>query len=241
MLEVRNLSISLGGRPIVKAINFQAKPNDIIAFLGPNGAGKTTCMRLLSGVYAPKDGEIILDGISAHKETLKYKSLIGFLPEGAPLYGQMKIKEFLEFIAETKNIHSAKDAIIEAVNSMALEDVFHQIIDTLSKGFRRRVAMAAAIMGQPKLLILDEPSDGLDPNQKAKMRETFKSIAKDRIIIISTHILDEAISHCNRIILFADGEIKLDDSISQFKARNNGDIEKTFQEFTKTVAINARI
>ncbi len=240
MLDVRELSVSLGGKPIVKSISFKAQKGDIIAFLGPNGAGKTTCMRLLSGVFAPQRGEISLYGLNS-KDLARFQSKIGFLPEAAPLYGQMKVKEFLEFIAAAKNIDRPKDAIIEAASLMELKDVFHNIIDTLSKGFRRRIAMASAIIGNPQLLILDEPTDGLDPNQKAKMRETFTSFAKETIIIISTHILDEMIELCNRVILFDKGEIKIDESAQDFKARNNGDIEKTFRDFTLKDIENARV
>ncbi len=232
MLEVRNLSLSLGNRPIVKDISFNADNGEIIAFLGPNGAGKTTCMRLLSGVYAPQSGTIKLGGENQTQDLAKYQKQIGFLPEGAPLYGNMSVKEFLEFIANYKSCENPKNAVIKSAEYAELQSVFHQIIETLSKGFKRRVAMAAAILGEPKILILDEPNDGLDPNQKLKLRETIKSLSKGRIIIISTHDLEEVAQLCNRVILFDKGEIKLDESVAKFTARNNGNIEKTFAELT---------
>lgn len=239
MLEVHDLSVSLGNIPIIKDISFEAKEGEIIAFLGPNGAGKTTCMRLLCGVYLATKGQIKLNGEVLTQDLKKYQKQIGFLPEGAPLYGNMSVKEFLEFIARCKSCEDPKNAVIKATEHANLRSVFHQIIDTLSKGYKRRVAMAAAILGEPKVLILDEPSEGLDPNQKAKLRESVNSLSQGRIIIISTHDLEEVSQLCTRVILFDKGKIKIDETISKFKARNKGNIGKTFAELTDESAQNA--
>ena len=230
-LSLQNIEFAISGKKILKNICFDAKAGEIIGFIGPNGAGKTTTMRLINGVYTASSGAIKINGKEIDE---KSRASLGYLPEGGPLWGDMTPKEFLEFMADVRGIKDAKTQIISAVEKVEIQGVFHQRIDTLSKGFKRRVALAGAILHDPEILILDEPTDGLDPNQKLRARQTIKAIAKDKIIIISTHILDEVTQICDRVILINDGAIIADETRDEFLKRG-----KNIDEIFNTLTIGA--
>jgi len=214
MIEVRKLSKHYHNLVAVDALSFAVQPGEVLGFLGPNGAGKTTTMRMLAGFITPTAGDALVFGYSVCDQPLEVKRLIGYLPEGAPLYDEMTPLQFLRFIAGIRGIQQSKQAtaIDAVINTLGLTDVLHQPIDTLSKGYRRRVGLAQAIIHDPQVLILDEPTDGLDPNQKHEVRELIHNLANDKIIIVSTHILEEVEAVCSRAIIIAKGHICADDT-----------------------------
>jgi len=193
-----------------------------LGFLGPNGAGKSTTMKVITGFLAPTAGKVTIDGHDITHEPIAAKSLIGYLPEGAPSYGDMTTLEFLNFIASVRGFSGdeLKQRVEHVIKEVDLASVGHQTIDTLSKGFKRRVGLAQAIMHDPKVLILDEPTDGLDPNQKHHVRELIKNLARDKIVIISTHILEEVTAVCSRAIIIAQGKIVADGTPSDLESRS---------------------
>ncbi len=233
MLAVSALTFSLFNRTLVKDVSFSARVGDIIGFIGLNGAGKSTCMRMMAGVLEPSSGSVSHCGYDIIKERKLAQSNIGFLPEGAPLYGEMTPKSYLQFVCEARNLPKEKhrELIIDIAEKANLESVFHQRIETLSKGFKRRVALAGAIVHQPKILLLDEPTDGLDPKQRRATYEVLKSISPESIIIISTHMLDELSEICNRAIIIDNGEILRDFSPQELsKLGENGTLESGFHK-----------
>jgi|TARA_B110000914_G_scaffold177889_1_gene159519 ABC-2 type transport system ATP-binding protein len=212
MIEVSKLSKSYGDFLAVDALSFQVDKGEVLGFLGPNGAGKTTSMRMLAGFVTPTAGDAYIYGHSICDDSLAARRIMGYLPEGAPLYGDMTPLTFLRFIADTRNIlkHEQAAAIGSVVDTLQLGSVLQQPIDTLSKGYRRRLGLAQAIIHNPKVLILDEPTDGLDPNQKHELRELISAMSADRIILISSHILEEVEAVCSRAIIIAQGRILID-------------------------------
>ncbi len=222
MIEIKQLTKKFNQFTAVDNLSFTVKEGEVLGFLGPNGAGKSTTMKVITGFLAATEGSVTIDGFDIERDALQAKALIGYLPEGAPCYGDMTTLEFLTFIARIRGFKG--DAITERINyvvrEVELSSVIHQTIDTLSKGFRRRVGLAQAIMHDPKVLILDEPTDGLDPNQKHHVRELIKHLAKDKIVIISTHILEEVSAVCSRAIIIAKGRIVADGTPAELAARS---------------------
>ena len=213
LLEITALHKSFGPIRAVDGIGFAAGKGEIVGVLGPNGAGKTTTMRMVAGYLTPDSGSIRIDGIDPFHHPVAAKSRIGYLPEGAPLYGDMTIAAFLDFIAAARKIDDRAmraEAIARVVARLALQPVLGRKIDTLSKGFRRRVGIAQAIIHNPSILILDEPTDGLDPNQKHEMRGLITEMAAEKTIIISTHVLEEVEAICTRVIIIDSGQIRFD-------------------------------
>ena len=193
-----------------------------MGFLGPNGAGKSTTMKVITGFLAPSAGTAIIDGFDITENPIQAKGLIGYLPEGAPCYGDMTTLEFLKFVAQIRG-YRGEEIVVRVqhvLEEVELQSVSHQTIDTLSKGFKRRVGLAQAIMHDPKVLILDEPTDGLDPNQKFHVRELIKNLARDKIVIISTHILEEVTAVCTRAIIIAEGRILVDGTPTELEAKS---------------------
>jgi ABC-2 type transport system ATP-binding protein len=214
MIEAKSLCKSYGFFKAVDDLSFKVEAGQVLGFLGPNGAGKSTTMKMLTGFLAPTSGTALINGIDVVENAVAVRKNIGYLPEGAPSYGEMTVLQFLTFIARARLIAESDVAasVDKAIAKLNLSKVRHQAIDTLSKGFKRRVGLAQAIIHDPKILILDEPTDGLDPNQKREVRRLIRAMAKDKIIIISTHILEEVAAVCNRVMIIANGRLLADDT-----------------------------
>jgi len=214
MIEVFGLHKIFGSQTVVDNISFSVAKGEVLGFLGPNGAGKSTTMKMLCGFLTPTSGYATICGFNVLTDPVTLKSSIGYLPEGAPAYAEMTVLDFLKFIAEIRGYKGAEalskvNAAIEKVN---LQSVVYKTIETLSKGFNRRVGLAQAILHNPPVLIMDEPTDGLDPNQKHEVRELIREMAKDKAIIISTHILEEVPALCSRAIIIAEGKLLFNDT-----------------------------
>ncbi|MBS0461583.1 MAG: ABC transporter ATP-binding protein [Proteobacteria bacterium] len=222
MIQARQLSKRYGRFTAVDAIDFSVAPGEVLGFLGPNGAGKSTTMRMLAGFLAPSGGSASVCGHDVVSAPLAARRALGYLPEGAPSYGEMRVRDFLAFVADAHGLDAATGArrVGEVVARLALETVLGQRIDTLSKGFRRRVALAAAIVHDPPALLLDEPTDGLDPNQKHDVRQLIRQMSRDRTIVISTHILEEVQALCTRAIVIAHGKLLADATPAEFEQRS---------------------
>lgn len=212
MIETHSLSKHYGSLTAVDDVTFAVGPGEVLGFLGPNGAGKSTTMKMITGFLAPSAGSVSVLGFDVEREPVAAKACIGYLPEGAPCYGEMTPLQFLRFIADVRGLTGARKRarLDDVISRLHLEEVLHQSIETLSKGFKRRVGLAQAIIHDPRVLILDEPTDGLDPNQKHEVRELIRSMAADKIIVISTHILEEVHAVCSRAIIIAHGRIVAD-------------------------------
>lgn len=222
MIETRELTKLYGSIAAVDGITFRVEPGQVLGFLGPNGAGKSTTMKMIAGFLAPTSGSVNVCGFDVEQHPLEAKRTIGYLPEGAPSYGEMTVRAFLEFIADVRGVtgelrRQRTDFVIE---HLSLAGVLGQSIETLSKGFRRRVGLAQAILHDPRVLVLDEPTDGLDPNQKHEVRTLINAMAKDRTIVVSTHILEEVHAVCTRAIIIARGRILADDTPDGLEARS---------------------
>lgn len=210
LVEVDHLSKHYGPIRAVDGISFTVRRGDILGFLGPNGAGKTTAMRLITGFLTPDSGSVKVAGHDIAGESLQARQKVGYLPENAPAYGEMTVTGFLEFIGEARGVDNIDGAIAKVVQMTGLERVQHQTIETLSKGFKRRVGLAQALIHDPEVLILDEPTDGLDPNQKAMVQDLISNLSSHKCIILSTHILDEVERICNRALIISQGKILVD-------------------------------
>tara|TARA_Y100001001_G_scaffold92637_1_gene90490 strand:+ start:480 stop:1424 length:945 start_codon:yes stop_codon:yes gene_type:complete len=222
VLEIENLTKRYGQHTVVDDLSFRCVPGEVLGFLGPNGAGKSTTMKMVTGFVPPSAGRVSVCGLDIDQASLEARRCIGYLPEGAPCYPEMTPSSFLEFIADIRGLTPAErktrlDSVIEALH---LGPVLDQSIDTLSKGFKRRVGLAQAILHDPKVLILDEPTDGLDPNQKHEVRELIRSMATNKLIVLSTHILEEVEAVCTRAIIIANGSILADDTPEQLARRS---------------------
>lgn len=218
LIEVEGLSKHYGPIRAVDGISFDVRRGDVLAFLGPNGAGKTTAMKIITGFLAPDAGSARVAGHDVGTDSLAMRRKLGYLPENAPAYGEMTVTGFLEFIAEARELADAAGAIERVIEMTSLGRVRHQTIETLSKGFKRRVGLAQALIHDPEVLILDEPTDGLDPNQKALVQELISSLSSDKAIILSTHVLDEAERVCNRAIILSQGKILVDSTPEELVA-----------------------
>lgn len=212
MIEVSRLSKSFAGKPAVRGLSFSVQPGEVAGFLGPNGAGKSTTMKMLTGFLTPDAGEVRLCGLDVQRQTVAAQRLLGYLPEGAPCYGEMRVGDFLAFIGKIRGYRGAEldQRVQRVLDLLELGEVQGQRIDTLSKGFNRRVGLAQAVLHDPQVLILDEPTDGLDPNQKHQVRELIRVLSPGRTIIISTHILEEVGALCSRVLLVGHGELLAD-------------------------------
>jgi ABC-2 type transport system ATP-binding protein len=242
MLEVSGLTKSFLGRTVVEDVSFHVGAGEIVAFLGPNGAGKTTSMRMIAGILEPDSGTVLCGDYDMWRDRLSAQSLLGYLPEGAPLYGEMTTLAYLGFMCETRAITKAQrtEAIATAVARTSLEEVLQRPIETLSKGFRRRVALAGAILHDPPILILDEPTDGLDPNQKRAARALIRSLSQGRAILISTHVLEEVAALCTRAVVVARGRIIADQTPMELaQTTPSGTLEDAFQALSEPEAYQA--
>lgn len=213
-ITAQGLTKRYGFLTAVDDLNFTIESGEVLGFLGPNGAGKSTTMKMLTGFLAPTSGTASINGHDIVSDSLAARRCMGYLPEGAPAYGEMTVFQFLEFIARARGFSGQEvgHAAAAAMERLNLEQVAAQAIDTLSKGFKRRVGLAQAILHDPEILILDEPTDGLDPNQKHEVRSLIREMSADKIIVISTHVLEEVHALCNRAMIIADGRLLVDDS-----------------------------
>lgn len=235
MLKVENLKKSFGSFEAVKGISFSVAKGEVLGFLGPNGAGKSTTMRMITGFIPPTSGTAVICGHDILKDPIGAKSALGYLPEAAPSYRAMTVEDFLTFIAKARGFSGAavKERVAAVIEKARLANVAKQTIDTLSKGYRQRTCFAQAILHDPQVLIMDEPTDGLDPNQKFVVREMIKEMAKEKAIIISTHILEEVDAVCTRAIIIAQGEVKADGTPEKLRAlAPSGKLDVVFRNLT---------
>ena len=222
MIEAKSLCKYYGPIKAVDDLSFTVEAGQVLGFLGPNGAGKSTTMKILTGFVTPTAGTALINGIDVVENSVAARKNIGYLPEGAPSYGEMTVQQFLTFVARARLIekNDVSGSVARVIEKLNLVGVKHQAIETLSKGFNRRVGLAQAIIHDPQILILDEPTDGLDPNQKREVRHLISDMAKDKIIIISTHILEEVEAVCNRVMIIANGKLLADDTPQGLIARS---------------------
>jgi ABC-2 type transport system ATP-binding protein len=237
MIEVKGLVKTYGAKRAVDGVTFSVKRGDILGFLGPNGAGKSTTMKMITGFLRPTAGTATVDGVDVTADPVAVKRKLGYLPESAPAYPEMTVEEFLGFIAEIRGFRSAdaKHAQVDrAIGLTHLGAVRKQTIETLSKGFKQRVGFAQALLHDPPALILDEPTDGLDPNQKIEVRSLIKSMAVEKTIILSTHILEEVEAICTRVIIISQGKVVVDETPAALRARQPGArLDEIFRTLTR--------
>ena len=236
MIEVKSLKKTFGPITAVDGVSFNVKQGDVLGFIGPNGAGKTTTMRMIACLTRPDEGTAVVNGHDVLTDSLAARRSIGYLPENTPLYGEMTTIAFLRFICEIRGIvarDKKEDEIDRVVQICSLSEVLHQTVETLSKGYRKRVGLAQTLISDPPVLILDEPTDGLDPNQKRDVRELIRGMAEVKSIIVSTHILEELDAICNRAIVINRGRIVADATPGEFRAEGNGRIDDFFEAVTR--------
>lgn len=206
MIEVEALSRQYGSRLAVNEVSFRVEPGEIVGFLGPNGAGKTTTLRMLTGYLAPTSGDIRIDGIDAVTDSIRARERLGYMPEGVPLYREMRVFEYLRHRGALKRVPNLTAAVDRALELAGVEDVRTRIVGQLSKGYRQRVGLAEALIADPPILILDEPTSGLDPNQVRQFRELVRSFGGKKTVLLSTHILSEVEAVCDRVIIIREGK-----------------------------------
>lgn len=225
-IEVQSITKSYGSQLALNEVNFSAKKGEIIGFLGPNGAGKSTMMKIITGYLTPDEGQVSVDGIDVLSNPIDAQTKIGYLPEQNPLYKEMYVREYLQFQASIFKVE--KERIEEVIEKVGLTPEVHKKIGQLSKGYQQRVGIAAAILNNPEVLILDEPTTGLDPNQLQEIRGLIKELGKEKTILFSTHIMQEVEAVCDRVIIIKKGELLLDKSINDLKGSNEQMVEVTF-------------
>jgi len=237
MIEVKALVKTYGHKRAVDGVSFTVRRGDILGFLGPNGAGKSTTMKMITGFLRPDSGRATVDGIDVSEDPVAVKSKLGYLPESAPAYPEMTVEEFLTFVAEVRGFRTAeakRDPVERAIALTHLAPVRTQTIETLSKGFKQRVGFAQAMLHDPGTLVLDEPTDGLDPNQKNEVRALIKNMAADKAVILSTHILEEVDAICNRVIIISQGKVVADETPEKLRARKPGArLDEIFRDLTR--------
>ncbi|MCE2864063.1 MAG: gliding motility-associated ABC transporter ATP-binding subunit GldA [Flavobacteriia bacterium] len=210
-IEVKNLYKYYGEQAAVRDVSFSVKKGEIVAFLGPNGAGKSTTMKIMTGFMPASEGEVFICGKKVDIDKLDTRQIIGYLPENNPLYTDMYVREYLEFVGRIYKIKNLKARVSEMISAVGLDVEQHKKIGALSKGYRQRVGLAQAIIHDPEVLILDEPTTGLDPNQLVEIRELIRSIGKEKTVLLSTHIMQEVEAICDRVIIISKGQIVADD------------------------------
>lgn len=224
VIEANNLVRYFGAIKAVNGVSFSVNQGDVLGFLGPNGAGKSTTMKILTTYLQPSSGSAKVGGFDVVEQSAQVRELLGYLPENAPLYGEMEVQNFLKFIAQARGVEQAlqKAALDRVIQLTSLGNVTKQRIETLSRGYKRRVGLAQALLHDPKILILDEPTEGLDPNQKHEVRTLIGQMAKEKCIILSTHILEEVDAVCNRVVIIAEGKIVADSTPEELRSRAIG-------------------
>ena len=220
-IEVKGVTKIYGTQKAVDAISFNIAKGEIVGFLGPNGAGKSTTMKMITGYLAPDEGDITVSGIDVKKDPLESKKKIGYLPESNALYYDMYIKEYLNFVADIHSINDQRSTINSIIETVGLAPEKNKKIGQLSKGYKQRVGIAAALLHNPEVLILDEPTSGLDPNQIVEIRQVIKDQGKDKIVLFSSHILQEVEAICDRVIIINKGKIVADDKLNDLQKRSS--------------------
>ena len=235
MIEVKELRRSFGPIVAVDGISFNVEKGDVLGFLGPNGAGKTTVMRILACFLTPDSGTASVCGYDILRSPVQVRRLLGYLAENAPAYNEMTVGAFLNFVCDVRRITGAKrkQSLDRIVPMCAIESVYHQTIETLSKGYQRRVGLAQALIHNPDVLVLDEPTDGLDPNQKHEVRGLINKMAREKSIIVSTHILEEVEAVCSRMIIISRGRILVDSTPESLKQKYHCTLDEVFRKITK--------
>ena len=228
MIEVQGLSRRYGSRLAVDDVSFRVEPGQIVGFLGPNGAGKTTTLRMVTGYLAPTSGEIRIDGIDALTNSMQARARLGYMPEGVPLYKEMRVVEYLRHRGALKNVTNVSEAVDRALDLAGVADAKRRVIAQLSKGYRQRVGLADALLADPPILILDEPTSGLDPNQVRHFRDLIRNFAGQKTVLLSTHILSEVEAVCDRVIIIREGK-KVADLVP---ADSETSLEDVFAELT---------
>ena len=237
MISVRSLTKNFGARQAVKGVTFDVAKGEVLGFLGPNGAGKTTTMRMITGFLAPTAGTAVINGNDIQTDPVAARRSLGYLPESAPSYGDMTVQAFLRFIAEMRGFTgTTRDAAADrAIERCFLTGVRHQTIETLSKGYRQRTGFAQAILHDPPVLIMDEPTDGLDPNQKHVVRNMIKEMAREKAIVLSTHVLEEVDALCTRVIIISNGTLVANNTPDTLMKQ--GSLEQVFRKLTTTADV----
>ena len=234
MISVKQLCRTFGPIVAVDSLSFEAGKGEVLGFLGPNGAGKTTAMRMLACFLAPDSGTATVCGHDIIKEPVEVRRCLGYLAENAPAYDEMTVGSFLNFICDARQIRGSdrKKALDRIITMCSIQSVYHQTIETLSKGYCRRVGLAQALIHDPQVLILDEPTDGLDPNQKHEVRQLINAMAKDKCTIISTHILEEVEAICSRTIIISRGKMLVDSTPEKLKEKYKCGLDEVFRKIT---------
>lgn len=228
-ITIQNLIKKYGDQLALDNVSFSIQKGEVVGLLGPNGAGKSTLMKSVTGAILPTSGEIEVDGFSVLKQPIETKKKIGFLPENNPLYYEMYVKEYLQFVANLRNEN--RERIQEVIQKVGLTPESHKKIGQLSKGYKQRVGLAQAILSNPEILILDEPTNGLDPNQILEIRDVIREIGKSKTVILSTHIMQEVEALCSRVILLNKGKVISDSPIEEFKGQYKS-LEDAFHQLT---------
>lgn len=232
-IQVEGLSKTYGRQKAVDNISFQAVPGKVLGFLGPNGAGKSTTMKMLTGYLQPTSGSASLGGFDTQQQSLEMRRILGYLPENTPLYTDMYVREFLTFVANTYQLDSTAVKVREVIDRVGLGEEQHKKIAMLSKGYKQRVGLAQAIIHDPEILILDEPTTGLDPNQLTGIRELIRNLGKDKTVILSTHIMQEVEALCDQVVIINKGRIVADSLLSELKTKHETDsLEEIFRNLT---------
>ena len=235
MIEISHLSKRYGAITAVDDVTFNVQAGEVLGFLGPNGAGKSTTMKMITGFVAPSSGSVRVCGHDVQAAPLAAKACMGYLPEGAPSYGEMSVRAFLDFIADVRGLtgERRRARLDDVIARLALAGVLEQVIETLSKGFKRRVGLAQALLHDPPVLVLDEPTDGLDPNQKHEVRTLIQRMAPEKAIVISTHILEEVDAVCSRAMIIAAGRVVADATPAELAAQHpSGKLDDVFRVLT---------
>ena len=234
MIEVKNVTKKYGDFVALNNVSFKVNDGEILGFLGPNGAGKTTTMNIITGYAAPTEGTVVVNGFDVLTDEEKVKAQIGYMPENVPVYENLKVREFISFVAELRKVEKAKrkEEVKKVIKDTGLEDVSGKLIRNLSRGYRQRVALAAALVGSPKVLVLDEPTVGLDPKQITDIRALIKGLAKEHTVILSSHILSEVAQICSRVVIIYNGEILAEDTPSNLEkiTRESNSISVTVED-----------
>ena len=223
-IQARGISKSFGLTKAVDSLSFEIRRGEVVGFLGPNGSGKTTTMRMLTSFYTPDEGDILIDGVDSQEQDMVTRQSIGYLPENNPLYGDLLVSEYLRFVADLRGMSRAerRENLDRTVTEAGLSEVYNRPISQLSKGYRQRVGLAQAILHQPAVLVLDEPTEGLDPNQRLTIRELVSSLGQDKTVLLSTHVMQEVEVTCERVLVINRGRLIADSTVAELMKRAKG-------------------